>query len=89
MQARRYIISGKVQGVYYRKSTKLIADNLKLLGWVRNVEGGRVEAYAVGSHEQLRAFEGFLHQGPVQAEVRQVIIEESEIINYHSFEILE
>jgi len=90
MQARHYIISGKVQGVYYRKSTKLAAESLELNGWVRNLEDGRVEAYAVGSTEQLQAFEKFLHQGPPNARVMKLIVEDAEIrVDCVSFEILE
>ena len=90
MQARHYVISGKVQGVYYRKSTKATAECLKLLGWVRNLEDGRVETYAVGSSQQLQAFEKFLHQGPPNARVVAVIVEDAEVMaNCVSFEILE
>jgi acylphosphatase len=51
-QARRYFVSGLVQGVGYRYFTQDAADRLHLGGYVRNLRDGRVEVYAIGTDEQ-------------------------------------
>lgn len=70
--ARHYLISGKVQGVYYRLSACHEAQRLGLAGWVRNLTDGRVEALASGESEALDAFEHWLWQGPERARVDDV-----------------
>lgn len=76
MAARRYIVKGDVQGVWYRMSTQEAADRLGLSGWVRNVPGGGVEAVACGSLEQLEALEKWLWEGSPSAKVTAVEVEE-------------
>ena len=72
---RRYHVSGKVQGVYYRASAREAARGLGLSGWVRNLPDGRVEAVAAGSPAALAEFERWLAQGPPRAEVSAVTSE--------------
>lgn len=66
------LISGRVQGVFYRMHTHKKALSLKLSGWVRNLPDGRVEAYAEGEEEDLQAFIDWCNQGPPAAQVEQV-----------------
>lgn len=51
--ARHGLISGRVQGVYYRESTRQEAQRLGVTGWVRNLADGRVECHLEGSVEAL------------------------------------
>ncbi|MBZ5528069.1 MAG: acylphosphatase [Acidobacteriia bacterium] len=74
-QPRRYFISGIVQGVGYRYYAQRAAQKLELAGYVRNLEDGRVEAYAVGAPEQLAAFSAALKKGPLGSQVTTVIEE--------------
>lgn len=74
MSCRRYIISGLVQGVFYRASTREQALSLGLKGWVKNLRDGRVEAVACGDMEQLARFESWLQMGPPMAQVNNVDI---------------
>lgn len=74
MQARHYLISGRVQGVFYRASAERQAVALGLDGWIRNLADGRVEAVARGGAEQLAAFEAWLHEGSPLARVEAVRI---------------
>lgn len=74
MLCRHYIISGLVQGVFYRASTQEQAQQLGLKGWVKNLRDGRVEAVACGDEKQLVRFESWLRQGPPMAQVDNVDI---------------
>jgi acylphosphatase len=65
-------IRGKVQGVYYRESSRREAMRLGLTGWVRNLSDGSVEAVAEGSPEALEEFIAWCRQGPPQARVTDV-----------------
>ena len=70
----RFFVSGHVQGVFFRKYTKLEADRLGLSGWVRNIrdDGNRVETVACGSSEQLQEFHAFLEKGSPKSTVTAV-----------------
>ncbi len=74
--ARRYLVSGRVQGVGYRFFTQEAAAREGLGGFVRNLEGGRVEAQAEGEQAGLDRFERALHQGPPGAVVERVAVED-------------
>lgn len=66
-------ISGRVQGVCFRAFTQREAQRLGVSGWVRNLPDGRVEVAAAGSPAALDEFRQWLHRGPPQAVVREVI----------------
>jgi acylphosphatase len=70
--ARRYFVSGRVQGVGYRYWTTTRAKALKLVGWVRNRRDGRVEILAYGEKNDLDSLGQDLHAGPEAAHVEQV-----------------
>jgi acylphosphatase len=78
-QARRYFVSGIVQGVGFRLFALDIAERLHLSGFTRNLRDGRVEVYAVGEHEQLAQLRHALERGPHGARVREVIEENAAI----------
>jgi acylphosphatase len=75
--ARRYHVSGRVQGVGYRYFAQRVAIDLGVHGWARNLEDGRVEVLALGTAVQLEDFEGELRVGPLRADVRGVVVEEA------------
>jgi acylphosphatase len=77
MTARRYLISGRVQGVGFRFFAERAARELGIRGWVRNLADGRVEAHAVGPTAALEDFEARLRRGPRMAEVRSVEVAEA------------
>ncbi len=68
----RFLISGRVQGVYFRGSTREQALALGLDGQARNLTDGRVEVVAAGSPEALAQLEQWLHEGPPAARVDEV-----------------
>jgi acylphosphatase len=70
--SKRFLVSGRVQGVFFRASTQERARDLGLKGWVRNLPDGRVEVMAAGSPGALQQLENWLWQGPDRADVDEV-----------------
>lgn len=85
--ARRYVISGRVQGVGYRAFAERHAAALGLAGWVRNLADGDVEIHAQGPRGALSEFEGYLRAGPAWGEVRSVEAREAAPISEETFRI--
>ena len=85
--ARRYFVRGRVQGVGFRYFVERIAAELKLTGYTRNLDDGRVEVYAVGPSAKLSEMNQRLWQGPRFADVRGVDEEEAAVRQYSSFRI--
>jgi acylphosphatase len=75
-RAIRYVIVGRVQGVYYRAATAALAQQLQLRGSVRNLPDGRVEVVAAGDDAAHRELAAWLWRGPPAARVESVRIEE-------------
>ena len=74
-QARKYLVSGVVQGVGFRYFTQRAAARLKVGGYVRNLKDGRVEVFAMGTAEQLDELCSHLERGPRFSSVTQVLEE--------------
>jgi acylphosphatase len=74
--ARRYLVSGRVQGVGYRYFAQAAAEREAVAGWVRNLPDGRVEAVAEGEPEAVDRFAALLRNGPRNAQVTQVDVVE-------------
>jgi acylphosphatase len=70
--ATRFFVSGGVQGVFFRASTRQQAERLGLQGWAINLPDGRVEVLAVGSAEAVQQLADWLHDGPPAAKVLAV-----------------
>lgn len=66
------LISGRVQGVFYRSFTQDIAHSLGLKGWVRNCSDGRVETVFEGSKEDIEKAIGSCYKGPPAAKVSSI-----------------
>ncbi len=81
------LITGKVQGVFYRATAKKIANQLNIKGWIKNTRDGNVEATATGNEEQLKEFINWCKQGPDNAKVEEVIVEQKPITSFDTFEI--
>ncbi|PTM05514.1 MAG: acylphosphatase [Bacteroidetes bacterium] len=87
IQAEIIQVYGKVQGVFYRKSTLIEAKKLGLCGWVKNREDGSVQIFAEGSARQLEDLKRWCKKGPAQADVQELISESAPAQFYKSFEI--
>ena len=77
-QAKRYFVSGVVQGVGFRYFTQDVAERLRLAGYVRNLRDGRVEVYAIGTDSQFARLHVSLARGPRGAMVHNVHEETAE-----------
>jgi acylphosphatase len=86
-ETRRYLVSGRVQGVGFRWFVEREAATLGIAGWVRNREDGRVEVMATGTREQLSALHGRLREGPRAARVDEVAVSPAPYLDTKSFGI--
>jgi acylphosphatase len=73
--ARRFLISGRVQGVGFRWFTKDAADREGVTGWVRNLPDGRVEALVEGEADAVTRVERFIRSGPPGARIQTVHVD--------------
>ena len=80
IEARRYIVRGRVQGVGFRWFVEREAHMLGIAGWVRNNSDGSVEVLAMGTRDQLMGLRSRLRQGPRAARVDDVEETESKPI---------
>ena len=78
MITRRIVVSGKVQGVFYRGWTEANARQLGITGWVRNLMNGDVEILATGSREAVDELIRRCRHGPRAAVVEAVKVEEAD-----------
>ena len=85
---KRFIVLGRVQGVWYRGSTQQQAKSLGVNGYARNLSDGSVEVIACGSHEKVNELRSWLQQGPSNAKVSSVLSEDREYRDLHTFETL-
>jgi acylphosphatase len=82
-QAKRFYVSGRVQGVGFRYFVERTAVSLGVSGYVKNLFDGRVEVYAIGGAEQMDALRNALRRGPQMAAVQRVDeIETDPLENY-------
>jgi len=77
--ARRYLVSGIVQGVGFRYFIQDEAERLHLSGFVRNLRDSRVEVYAIGSAENLARLRTIIERGPRGAMVQHVDQESADV----------
>jgi acylphosphatase len=91
MEGRRrvhVIVSGRVQGVFYRATCIERARALRLGGWVRNLVDGRVEAAFEGPSEDVDAIVAWCREGPPRAQVTAMTIEEEPALGEDLFRVV-
>lgn len=81
------IVSGKVQGVFYRQSTKEKADSLGIKGEVKNMPDDTVHIMATGNEDQINQLIEWCKQGPPRARVTNVVVEEITLKEFNKFTI--
>lgn len=87
LKGQHFLISGRVQGVFYRRFARQEAQALGITGWTQNLEDGRVEIKAFGSHESLQLYLQKLQQGPLAAKVSEVIVRDIDVEEFSGFEV--
>lgn len=87
MLTRRFLVSGRVQGVSFRAATRERALELGVTGYARNLADGRVEVLASGNAGQLATLESFLWRGPLSARVEAVEVADEAPTAFSTFEI--
>ena len=75
--ARRFTVRGRVQGVFFRDSTRRVAESLDLTGYAINLDNGDVEVLACGDEAALDKLQSWLREGPPMADVTEVLAEEA------------
>jgi acylphosphatase len=85
--ARRVIVRGRVQGVFFREATRRRAYRAGVGGWVRNNEDGTVEAWLEGEPDDVEVMLHFAENGPSGAYVEGVDVEEVEPQDLRGFEV--
>jgi len=85
MKTIKYTVTGKVQGVWFRASTKRQAEAIGVTGSAINLPSGQVEVMATGSDDQHIQLKSFLDVGPELAEVESVQAEEIELTSFDAF----
>ena len=86
-EAKRWLISGDVQGVGFRFFVQRKATALGIAGWTRNLDDGRVEVYGVGDADALNDLAAALHAGPRGARVSGVEEREDTVQSLSGFSI--
>jgi acylphosphatase len=81
-------VTGKVQGVWFRKHTLTEADRQTITGTVENISNGSVKIFATGTDEQLQNLINWCKQGPPHAEVEEVIFQDEDFTAYPGFRII-
>lgn len=81
-------VIGKVQGVFFRASTKAVADQIGIKGKVKNEKDGSVSIEAEADDTSLSIFLDWCKEGPEKAKVEKVEVSEGEIKNYRNFEVI-
>ena len=81
-------VKGKVQGVFFRASTKAVADQMGIKGLVRNEKDGSVYIEAEAVETFLDMFVEWCNEGPDKSVVENVEVVEGELKNYRNFEVV-
>ncbi len=87
-KAVKILIKGTVQGVFFRNFVKENADKLDLKGFVRNIEGNKVEVFAEGDIDSVDKFYGICKKGPKHAVIKEVTLNEQPFQDFKEFKVL-
>lgn len=85
----KILVTGKVQGVFFRQTLKVMAKKNQVFGWVKNLKDGRVEAVLEGKSENINRLIEWAHGGPANARVEDVEIRNEKYTGeFSKFEVL-
>lgn len=83
MIGKHILVSGKVQGVGFRFHAHEQARSLGILGWIRNLDNGKVEAVAFGSRSAMESFINWMTEGPPKAKVQNFEQQDLDVSQCH------
>jgi acylphosphatase len=86
-ERRRVVAHGRVQGVFFRDSTRREADRRGVAGWARNTAEGTVEAVFEGDRDAVEAMVAFVRSGPGHSSVSEVEVHKEEPEHLSGFDI--
>ena len=82
------LVTGKVQGVFFRQATKVIAIKNHVTGWIKNLESGQVEILLEGEDQNVNSIVEWCHNGPANSRVDEIKIEQQKFSGqYSNFEV--
>lgn len=84
----RVIVSGRVQGVYYRGTCRAVARELGVKGWVRNCSDGTVEVVAEGSRDAVGELIAWCREGPPLADITSLAITDETPVGERDFRVV-
>lgn len=87
MIRKRVLVSGEVQGVFFRDTCRRVAGQQGVAGWVRNLPDGRVEAVFEGAPENVERLVSWARRGPSRARVTAVVVQDEPAERLTAFEI--
>ncbi len=83
------LATGKVQGVFFRQATKVVATKNNVTGWVKNLDSGQVEILLEGYTQNVNAVIDWCHKGPANSRVDEIKINQQEFSGeYSNFQVL-
>jgi acylphosphatase len=88
METVHLLISGKVQGVFFRDSARKMAQELDITGWLQNRGDEKVEAIISGNEQAVKDFIRWAQTGPEKARVEEVSVSKQPTIFFEKFEII-
>lgn len=88
MQTLHLIITGKVQGVFFRAKAKTEAEKYGIKGWIKNTHDKKVEALITGEPDGLELFVEWCRRGPEKAKVEEVLVSKHPEKEFDDFEII-
>ena len=88
MKTFHILISGKVQGVFFRQTAKKVAEQHSINGWIRNRTDGSVEAVVSGDIIATGAFISWCKKGPQKSQVLEVKVTPQKFLLFNQFDIL-
>ena len=88
MRTIHLLISGKVQGVFFRETSREMAEKLNIKGWIKNTNDDKVEAMITGEEKYLEDFINWCEVGPERANVEEVKISKELLTRFEKFEVI-
>lgn len=88
MKTVHLLITGKVQGVFFRESARKLAEKLNIKGWIKNRPDEKVEAMISGDESDINDFINWCHTGPERAEVADVIVSQQSESKFEKFKVI-